>query len=239
MWIVAALALIAVGGVGAWLVVEQNQRANQQVVAEVRQATPAPEPAPEPPKKEPVAVAPVVVPPPVEEPPPEEPVAEPAPAVAQEVEATVTKRKGKKDGDDKGSKADAKAPVEEEEDDGKFSAECLLDPSKPGCEEILRKRRGGKSTNLDATLADKLTQSQIKAGVSKVKGKAKACGAEAGTTVRVKLSISGDGDVLSAEPLSPHDGGDAIGNCVADALKSATFDRFSSPQQGTTYAIVF
>lgn len=241
-WMIAVIALLAIGGVGAWLVVEQNQRAQDKVVtAEVRQATPAPEPTPEPPKPEPVAVAPVAPPPVVEEPPPPEPVAEPTPAPAEEVEATVTKRKGKKGSDDgKGSKADAKGPVEEEEeDDGKFSAECLLDPSKPGCEEILRKRRGGKGTNLDATLADKLTQSQIKAGVAKVKGKAKACGAEAGTTVRVKLSISGDGEVLSAEPLSPHDGGDPIGNCVADALKSAQFDRFSSAQQGTTYAIVF
>jgi hypothetical protein len=247
LWVFIAFALIAIGGAAAWLfVIDPNRGSETQVVSAEVTPPPAPEPEPEPPTPEPVAVAPVPVPPPVEEP-VVEPVVEepPAPPAAEEVQATVTKRKGKKGAAASGA---AEEIVEEEEsknspfedkDDGKFSAECLLDPSKPGCEELLRKRRAGKGTDLDATLADKLSKAQIREGFSSVKGKAKACGGEPGTTVRVKVSISGDGDVISAEPLSPHDGGDAVGECVANALKDAKFDRFTAAQQGTTYPVQF
>jgi len=244
MWIVAALALLAVGGGAAWVMTQDSRRGSETQVVSA-EVTPPPAPEPEPPKPEPVAVAPVPVEP-VPEPVPEpEPVAEPVAPAAEEVQATVTKRKGKKGA---GADAAADVPVEEEEekgspfeekDDGKFSAECLLDPSKPGCEEILRKRRGGNGTNLDATLADKLSKTQIRDGFASVKGKAKACGGEPGSTVRVKVSISGDGDVISAEPLAPHDAGHPVGDCVAEALKGAKFDRFTSAQQGTTYPVQF
>jgi len=245
VWIVAALALVAIGGGAAWMMVRDANRGSEtQVVSAEVTPAPAPEPEPEPPKPEPVAVAPVpVAPPPVEEPVPEPVVEEPVAPAAEEVQATVTKRKGKKAGagaaEEIVEEEEEKSSPFEDKDDGKFSAECLLDPSKPGCEELLRKRRGGKGTNLDATLADKLSKTQIREGFASVKGKAKACGGAPGTTVRVKVSISGDGDVISAEPLSPHDGGDPVGECVANALKDAKFDRFTSAQQGTTYPVQF
>jgi hypothetical protein len=243
-WIIAALALIAVGGGAAWLMMNRaaNSDAETKVVSADVTPAPAPEPEPEPPKPEPVVVAPI--PEPIPEPVPEPVVEEPVAPAAEEVQATVTKRKGGKKAAADGApeeviEEEEKSSPFEDKDDGKFSAECLLDPSKPGCEELLRKRRGGKGTDLDATLADKLSKTQIRAGFSSVKGKAKACGGAPGTTVRVKVSISGDGDVLSAEPLSPHDAGDPVGQCVADALKDAKFDRFTAAQQGTTYPVQF
>ncbi len=126
--------------------------------------------------------------------------------------------------------------------DGKYSAECVLDPNKPGCEEY-RRRQAAKLKDLDAHLSDKLSKAQIREGVNKVKGKAKACGATHGAqpdeTVRVKLSIEGEsGSVTSAEAQAPH-AGTPLGDCVAKALEGATFDRFTSAVQGTTYPITF
>jgi hypothetical protein len=88
-------------------------------------------------------------------------------------------------------------------------------------------------------LSDKLTQSQIREGFSKVKGKAKACGGEPGVTVRVKVSIAGDtGNVISVDALDDH-AGTPLGKCVADALKDASFARFTSESQGTVYPVSF
>lgn len=131
-------------------------------------------------------------------------------------------------------------PMTQAELDKKFSTECLLDPNKPGCEEF-RKRQEAKLKDLDAHLPNKLSQNDIRGAVNTVKSKAKACGsqhgASSGETVRVKLSIEGaTGKVLSASPISPHDSS-ALGKCVADVLSSATFPRFKSQQQGTTYPV--
>jgi hypothetical protein len=90
-------------------------------------------------------------------------------------------------------------------------------------------------------LPEKLTTTDIKSGVNAVKGAAKACGskhgAKPGTKVSVKLSIAGSsGTVSSASAQSPHNG-TPLGNCVAAALKKATFKKFQKSSIGVVYPI--
>lgn len=133
-------------------------------------------------------------------------------------------------------KSDAPPPA----DDGKFSSECLLNPSKPGCAELRRRQELGKK-DLDKTLSEKLSQTDIRSAVSPLKNRAKACGPkfsiEPGTTVRIKLSIEGaTGNVLSAQATAPHDGA-PVGKCVSDVFVGAKFPRFKKQQQGIVYPL--
>ncbi|MFO0631669.1 MAG: hypothetical protein U0168_02325 [Nannocystaceae bacterium] len=245
LWLVGLGALV-LGGV-MWVAMRGDKEPVKPTTAaaEVRAATPAPveevKPAPEPPKPAPVVAPPVVEPPPVVEEPPVEP-----PPQTSNVEVTVTQ---KKKGDKKKAAADGPPepagppePKEPEkltpqEIDEKFRAECVLDPNKPGCAELRKRQKDGP--DLDAKLADKLSEAQLRKGFSSVKGKAKACGGAAGETVRVKVSIEGNsGDVVSAEALAPH-AGQPLGDCVADALKGAHFPRFLSETMGTVYPVSF
>jgi hypothetical protein len=70
---------------------------------------------------------------------------------------------------------------------------------------------------------------------------AKACaarhGGKPGETVRIKLSIAGPtGNVISTSAEPPHQG-TPLGNCVAAALKKASFATFRKPVIGLVYAI--
>jgi len=141
----------------------------------------------------------------------------------------------------------AKSPTAAPVDPGKkFSTECLLDPSTAGCNAPKASApsmatAGPRAQDLSATLPEKLTQSQIRDGIDAVKDRAKACGtqhgAPDGTTVRVKLSIAGSsGRVTSASADEPH-AGQPLGQCVANALKGASFPRFKSDAQGTTFPV--
>jgi hypothetical protein len=234
------LALVAI----LWFAMDSiNVKPHPSAASEVRTAAATtPEPPPEPPKK----VVPVVVPPPVDEPVIEE-VVEPPPPEEAKVEVNVSQKKkrgGKAASDDLGDKAMPTAEVEKQptqgEIDEKFRTECLLNPSKAGCDEI--RKRSRETGDLDAKLADKLTASQVREGFSKVKGKAKACGAqhgvEAGAIVRVKVSIGGAGDVISVDAMDSF-AGTPLGDCVANALKDAHFPRFTSESQGTVYPVSF
>lgn len=91
-------------------------------------------------------------------------------------------------------------------------------------------------------LPESLSQSQLKAGFNKAKSKAKACGskhgAEAGTKVRVYVSIEGEtGKVTSVTAQGEH-AGTELGKCVEDAVKSATFEQFKKPSQGADYSMI-
>lgn len=119
-----------------------------------------------------------------------------------------------------------------------LSVNCILDPASCG--------RGGKAKTSkpapsapSGNLPDKLSASQIRSALSGPKAKAKQCAdmhaAPAGTKVSVKLSVAGSGKVRSATPLAPHANG--LGRCVANALKSATFDRFAAPAMGVVYSV--
>jgi hypothetical protein len=143
------------------------------------------------------------------------------------------------------SPPEAAKPAESESVANKsaYTAECLLDPSRPGCQDpnASKDSKPDNGPNVTGTLPDKLSDLQLRQALAGAKETAKACGtqhgAPAGTQVRVKLSIAGDtGKVVSAQPLDSH-ATTALGRCVADALKSATFPRFASPLQGTVYPV--
>lgn len=236
--VVGLLALLGIG----WFVYNSTTNVKEHPVAanDVRAAASAPEePPPPPPKPEPKKVEPPPPPPPVEEPVVEEP--PPPPPEEAKAEVTVTrKKKGSGKAGTDGEKPEPSAAAEkgpsQAEIDEKFRTECLLNPTKPGCDELRKKQRD--AGDLDAKLVDKLTASQIREGFGKVKGKAKACGGEAGTVVKVKVSINGSGEVTSVNALDEH-AGTPLGDCVENALKDAKFPRFSSESQGAVYPVSF
>lgn len=134
-------------------------------------------------------------------------------------------------------------PVPQPERRGDVPLECVLDPSLPKC--------GGKTktpppseppkTKVDPNLPETLGNGDIRNGIAAVKGSAKMCGdkfgADAGEKVRVKLSIVGaTGAVSSTAAEDPHRG-TALGNCVAAALKKATFPHFRKSVIGVEYTI--
>ena len=93
----------------------------------------------------------------------------------------------------------------------------------------------------DSSLPETLTGPDIKAGVAPHKAAAKACGpkhgAAPGESVKVKLSISGStGTVSSSSAVGKH-AGTPLGNCVAAALKNATFKKFQKASIGAEYPI--
>ena len=118
-----------------------------------------------------------------------------------------------------------------------LSVQCILDPASCG--------KGGTRKPVAAPVAptshlpDKLSASQIRDALVGPKSKAKQCAemhaAPAGTTVKVKLSIAGSGEVRSATPQAPFTPG--LGRCVADALATANFEPFGAPQMGVVYSV--
>lgn len=177
-----------------------------------------------------------------------------APPVPQVTKVTKVAPSSQKPTSSRGSRASASKSTEKAntasvppapavEPAQKFSTECILDPSMEGCSAAKAASSASPkpTINVDASLPDKLTQTQLRDGIEPMKGKAKACGdkygAAAGTTVRIKLSVSGaNGRITSATALSPHDS-QPLGQCVAEALKAATFPRFKSTAQGTIFPV--
>lgn len=132
--------------------------------------------------------------------------------------------------------APASTPKPKADDD--LSVNCIIDPASCG--------RGRKPTKPKASptapegnLPSKLSAAQIRKAMTGPKAQAKQCrdmhAAPAGTTVKVKLSVAGSGEVRSANPLAPHANG--LGRCVANALKGAEFDRFAAPVMGVVYSV--
>lgn len=116
--------------------------------------------------------------------------------------------------------------------------DCLLDPNAPGCK---KDRVVAEKKEEAPALPDKLSQNQLRDGFQEVKADAKTCGkhygAETGTKVAVKVSIEGKtGGITKATPQDEH-AGTALGKCVADALRRATFPPFASPAMGVTWSI--
>ncbi len=123
--------------------------------------------------------------------------------------------------------------------------DCILDPKLPKCKGGggSSKPSGGTTAPkpADPSLPESLSTGDIKAGVTPVKDSAKACGgkhgAQPGETVKVKLSIAGaTGAVTSASAEPPHQG-TPLGNCVAAALKKATFKKFQKATLGAVYPV--
>jgi hypothetical protein len=82
-----------------------------------------------------------------------------------------------------------------------------------------------------------LDRASISAGIAKVKARVQACASQAttGGTVKVVVKVAPDGSVTSATPNASDV---ALGTCVADVVKSATFA--ASTQGGSfSYPFVF
>jgi hypothetical protein len=122
------------------------------------------------------------------------------------------------------------------------SVDCVLEPTKPGCAGAnTPPPKGPPPPTVGADRPLTLAQSEIRAGIAPLKPTAKACaarhGAKPGETVRIKLSIAGPtGNVISTSAEPPHQG-TPLGNCVAAALKKASFATFRKPVIGLVYAI--
>jgi predicted Zn finger-like uncharacterized protein len=127
-------------------------------------------------------------------------------------------------------------------EDSSLDVDCILNPELAKCKSSSSKSAPkAPSGASDPSLPEKLSKSDIKAGVDKVLSQAKSCGskhgAKPGEVVRVRISISGaSGTVSSASAQDPHNG-TPLGNCVAAALKSATFSKFRSGSMGAVYPV--
>lgn len=114
---------------------------------------------------------------------------------------------------------------------------CLVDPSQPCCKKSGGSKTGGGSSGggakVDSSLPEQLDSSMIKAGIDKVKGKAQACGSKSSAkgAVKVRIKATPDGKVGSVDVVSAPD--DALGNCVASALRGASF---AKTQRGMGFA---
>ncbi len=113
---------------------------------------------------------------------------------------------------------------------------CLLaDNPKPSC---CKKYSGGGSggTSGGSSLKDQLDKSDIRSGMSRVSGKAKACGKRHSAKGRVKISVkvAPSGRVSSTSVRSSPS--PALGSCVARAAKSAKFKR---TKRGRTFTYPF
>lgn len=81
-----------------------------------------------------------------------------------------------------------------------------------------------------------LTRSDIQAGMRKVMGTARACGAEhsAAGQVMVSLTIASSGKVSAAKATGEF-AGTPVGNCVVAAVKGASFPAWDGPPHSMSY----
>lgn len=130
-----------------------------------------------------------------------------------------------------------------------FEVDCLLDPTRPGCEGVRAKQAAAAGPAKAATpagpaLPKKLSVSQVRAGFVAVKPSLDQCKAKhspaAGTTLKFKASISGAGNIIEAVPAAKVEPANAaLARCVSAALRTATFPRFSSKQMGVVRTVRF
>jgi predicted Zn finger-like uncharacterized protein len=141
------------------------------------------------------------------------------------------------------SSASSSTPTPAAKDDD-IPIECVLDPK--SCKNGKPKAPSSSSSSsttpkADPSLPASLTQPEVRNGINPHKAAAKTCGskhgAKAGEKVTVKLSISGSsGTVSSASAMGKH-AGTPLGNCVAAALKKATFKKFQKTSIGVQYPV--
>lgn len=125
-----------------------------------------------------------------------------------------------------------------------YSSDCILHPDRPGCGSDSKSKPStsdNASSEADDALPQKLSTSQLRVGIAKIRGSARQCGERfgvgMGTAVRVKFSIEGaTGNVIDAEALPP-DTGTPLGDCVAKTLFQASFPRFKAAKQGATFPV--
>jgi predicted Zn finger-like uncharacterized protein len=120
---------------------------------------------------------------------------------------------------------------------------CLVDPSQPCCKKGggAKPSSGGNNSSAskpDSSLPEQLDSSMIKAGIDRVKGRAQACGSKSSAkgSVKVKIKATPEGKVGSVDVVSAPD--DALGSCVASALRGATFAK-TQRGMGFAYTLTF
>ncbi len=121
--------------------------------------------------------------------------------------------------------------------------ECIVDPAScdGGRKQPATEAQGPRTRAPAEDLPETLSQSALRTGFARVRASAKACaakhGAAPGDAVEVKVSIAGGtGKVIAADALGSH-AKSPLGSCVANALSSATFDRFAKAQIGLKYTV--
>lgn len=121
---------------------------------------------------------------------------------------------------------------------------CVLEPNGPGCGRAAAPIREPATPTIqapDPSLPETLSQSALRQGIAAVKASAKQCagrhGGAAGETVKIRLSIVGSSGAVQSTTAEGEHRGTALGNCVAAALKKASFPRFRKPAIGLEYTI--
>ncbi len=141
-------------------------------------------------------------------------------------------------GKGKGSSRDAPAkPTGGGGDDGCDEVSCLLAASSTGCCAMYRKGGGTAERKIasDADLPAALTAADIKAGMARIRAQVQACGAEGETgVVKVQVVVSGGGQVTSVTVQETP--GEALGKCVAKAVRRASFAKSA---KGATFTFPF
>ncbi len=99
---------------------------------------------------------------------------------------------------------------------------CLVDPGKACCKKYAKKAKSSSSSN--SYLPERLSKPDVKAGISRVKGRVTSCGDKHNGRgiVTVKIKISGSGKVTSAAASGGNSG---LRSCVSSAVKRAKFKK--------------
>ncbi len=192
----------------------------------------------EPPAKEPATTTE----PAAKEPATREPAKEPATREPSTREPSKPRDTTKKPSSSSSTKPAAKEPDEpkappppKKGSDDCDAVACLVDPSQACCKKSggSKPSSGSSGSKADSNLPEQLDSSMIKAGIDKVKGRAQACGSKSSAkgSVKVRIKATPDGKVGSVEVVSSPD--DALGSCVASALRGATF---AKTQRGMGFA---
>ena len=100
---------------------------------------------------------------------------------------------------------------------------CLVTPGKACCKKYNRKSSSSNSkSSSSSNLPVQLTKSDVTKGISKIRGRVKACGDKhkGKGTVFAKMKIAGSGRVSS---VNTSGGSSTLQRCVASAVKKASF----------------
>jgi predicted Zn finger-like uncharacterized protein len=114
--------------------------------------------------------------------------------------------------------------------------------SKPSAKKAAAREEssGGGSSSADESLPETLDRGAIVAGMAKVKSRVSGCNDQYHVpgTVNVALTISGSGRISSAA-VTGQFAGTPTGDCVARAVKTASFPRFRGANVSIVYPYAF
>jgi outer membrane biosynthesis protein TonB len=113
---------------------------------------------------------------------------------------------------------------------------CTIDPSGACCGKFKKKTSEPRAPAEAEALAETVDPGQVRAGMVAVKERVTACAEKVPVkgTVKVKVAVGGDGRVAVVSVESTPDA--ALGECVAAAVKGATFPK---SRTGVTFTFPF